>query len=95
MNRYNTAYSTGPPPSEASSSRLIHRQTRPAAASTSFEPPNAHDRLQRMHSLRHFYENSRGNRLPAKPRSRGELDVLKERHQCAPPFVRPGYDEAS
>ncbi|KWU47279.1 hypothetical protein RHOSPDRAFT_30695 [Rhodotorula sp. JG-1b] len=60
------------------------RQTRPAAASTSFEPPNAHDRLQRMHSLRQFYENSRGNRLPAKPRSRGELDVLQERHQ----FVR-------
>lgn len=90
MNQYNPACTTssaGPPPSEASSSsaRLqLHRRTRPAAASTSFEPLNAHDRLQRMHALRHFYENSTGNRLPAKPSSRGELDVLKERHQ----FVR-------
>lgn len=97
MDRYNTAYSTGLPPSEASSSssRLpLHRPTRPAArtASTSFEPLDAHARLQRMHALKQFYENSRGNRLPAKPSSRGELDVLKERHQCAPvPFVRLGY----
>ncbi|GAA5966209.1 hypothetical protein JCM8115_006409 [Rhodotorula mucilaginosa] len=86
MERYNTAYNTsraGPSPSKASSSRLLHRQ-RPAAASTSFEPLNAHDRLQRMHTLRTSYENSAGNRLPAKPRSRGELDVLRERHQ----FVR-------
>ncbi|BGP54660.1 hypothetical protein JCM8202v2_002247 [Rhodotorula sphaerocarpa] len=47
-----------------------------------FEPPNAHDRLQRMHALKQFYEHS--DRMPAKPRSRHDLDVLKERHQ----FVR-------
>lgn len=44
-----------------------------------------------MHALRHFYENSTGNRLPAKPSSRGELDVLKERHQCATRPFRLGY----
>lgn len=48
-----------------------------------FEPPNAHDRLQRMHALKQFYEHS--DRMPAKPRSKHDLDVLKERHQCAPP----------
>ncbi|GAA5992725.1 hypothetical protein JCM10908_006899 [Rhodotorula pacifica] len=49
-----------------------------------FEPPNAHDRLQRMHALKQFYESSGERRMPAKPRSRHDLDVLRERHQ----FVR-------
>lgn len=46
-----------------------------------FEPLNAHDRLQQMHALRQYYDRS--SRMPARPKSKSDLDVLKERHQCA------------
>ncbi|GAA5877000.1 hypothetical protein JCM3774_006872 [Rhodotorula dairenensis] len=68
--------------SHAGSSTSTGRRPPAAPTRTTFEPLTAHDRLQRMHALKSFYESA--DRMPAKPRSRHELDVLKERHQ----FVR-------
>ncbi|GJN89886.1 hypothetical protein Rhopal_002875-T1 [Rhodotorula paludigena] len=46
-----------------------------------FEPETAHERHQRLYRLKSAYERGK---VPAKPQSKNELDVLKERHQ----FVR-------
>ncbi|BGP23720.1 hypothetical protein JCM10295v2_002621 [Rhodotorula toruloides] len=44
-------------------------------------PETAHERHQRLFRLKQSYERGR---VPPKPQSKHELDVLKERHQ----FVR-------
>lgn len=70
MSSYSRSYPGDPGPSTSKRRRA-----------ETFEPETAHERHQRLYRLKSAYERGK---VPAKPQSRNELDVLKERHQCAP-----------
>lgn len=61
-----------------SSSKRVH----------TLEPETAHERHQRLYALKQSYAHGR---RPARPKSKTELDVLKEHHQ----FIRDASASSS
>lgn len=77
-------YPTNSEPGPSSSSKRRRVDT--------LEPETAHERHQRLYALKRSYERGRP---PPKPASKDELDVLKERHQCARSLLLGGLLERS